>query len=229
MRSGVGGGVVNNALFQKHFGMWDGEVKDKKKIDSISSIVVSVLQAGAFFGALGSSFISRMLFRLPLLQFLTSPAAKIGRRYTLFTFAALFLVGAILTTVAKSPSNGLALIYAGRVISGVGIGGISAVAPAYVSEAAPKDIRGRVTGLFQIMVATGVMLSYFINCSSPHLLSLVPRSTFYRRYRYPRHRPQPCRQSLANSIRLPTGSCGYHDPRTLYRQGMLCFHASTAQ
>jgi MFS family permease len=55
----------------------------------------------------------------------------------------------ILTTVA----GGLAEIYAGRVISGVGIGAISAVAPTYVSECSPKLVRGRITGLFQIMVA----------------------------------------------------------------------------
>lgn len=72
----------------------------------------------------------------------------------------------ILTTVANSPSNGLALIYSGRVVSGIGIGAISAVAPAFVSECSPKEVRGRITGLFQIMVAIGVMLSYFINCKS---------------------------------------------------------------
>lgn len=58
----------------------------------------------------------------------------------------------VLTTIAGAPHNGLALIYAGRVISGLGIGGISAVAPAYVSECCPKEVRGRITGLFQIMV-----------------------------------------------------------------------------
>lgn len=62
----------------------------------------------------------------------------------------------ILQTVAENPSNGLGLIYGGRVIAGFGIGGISAVAPAFVSECAPKEIRGRVTGLFQIMVRTRV-------------------------------------------------------------------------
>ena len=71
----------------------------------------------------------------------------------------------ILTTVAAADSKGLGLIYAGRVISGLGIGSISAVAPAYVSECSPKDVRGRITGLFQIMVAIGVMISYFINCA----------------------------------------------------------------
>ena len=59
----------------------------------------------------------------------------------------------ILTTVASDP-GGLAKIYAGRVISGVGVGAISAVAPAYVSECSPKEVRGRITGLFQIMVKT---------------------------------------------------------------------------
>jgi len=81
----------------------------------------------------------------------------------LIMFTLIFSVGAVLTTVANSPKTGLGLIYAGRVISGVGIGAISAVAPAYVSECSPKEVRGRITGLFQIMVAIGVMISYFIN------------------------------------------------------------------
>ena len=46
------------------------------------------------------------------------------------------------------------MIYAGRVISGVGVGAISAVAPAYVSECSPKEVRGRITGIFQLMVKT---------------------------------------------------------------------------
>ena len=62
-------------------------------------------------------------------------------------------------------SRGLGYIYGGRVVAGLGIGAISAVAPAYVSECSPKDVRGRITGVFQIMVAIGVMLSYFINCA----------------------------------------------------------------
>ncbi|KAJ3974898.1 general substrate transporter [Lentinula raphanica] len=145
--TGIAGGVVSQANFQKHFGMWPNGVKDTAKVTAVSSNVVSVLQAGAFFGALGSAPIS----------------GKIGRKWTLIGFTFIFAIGAILTTVASSPSNGLALIYAGRVISGVGIGGISAVAPAFVSECSPKEVRGRITGLFQVMVATGVMLSYFIN------------------------------------------------------------------
>ncbi|KAG6917089.1 hypothetical protein DXG01_003978 [Tephrocybe rancida] len=141
MPIGIAGGVVSAPYFQAHFGL-----VDKKHIDEVSSNVVSVLQAGAFFGALGSAPMS----------------AKIGRKPTLLVFTLVFTVGAILTTVAQG-GNGLAEIYSGRVISGIGIGAISAVAPAFVSECAPKEVRGRITGCFQIMVAIGVMISYFIN------------------------------------------------------------------
>ncbi|KAF8151347.1 general substrate transporter [Crassisporium funariophilum] len=145
--TGIGGGVVSAPYFLERFGLIAADgTKNTAKINEVSSNVVSVLQAGAFFGALGSAPLS----------------AKIGRKYTLLVFSIIFAVGAILTTVANG-DNGLAEIYAGRVISGIGIGAISAVAPAFVSECSPKEVRGRITGLFQIMVAVGVMISYFVN------------------------------------------------------------------
>jgi sugar porter (SP) family MFS transporter len=146
--TGIGGGVVSAPFFLEHFGLLNPDGSKKTtEINNVSSNVVSVLQAGAFFGALGSAPLS----------------SKIGRRYTLFGFTLIFCVGAILTTVASNGSTGLAEIYAGRVISGIGIGALSAVAPAYVSECSPKEVRGRITGMFQIMVAFGVMISYFMN------------------------------------------------------------------
>lgn len=77
----------------------------------------------------------------------------------------------ILQTIANGSTRGIGYIYGGRVVAGVGIGGISAVSPSFVSECAPKEVRGRITGLFQVMVALGVMLSYFINCTFLSLLS----------------------------------------------------------
>ncbi|TCD61909.1 hypothetical protein EIP91_007723 [Steccherinum ochraceum] len=173
--TGVGGGVVSQPYFQQHFGLVnaDGTV-NKHKSDDLSSNVVSVLQAGAFFGALGSAPIS----------------SAIGRKWTLFGFTLFFTIGAILQTIAGG-SRGIGYIYAGRVVAGVGIGGISAVSPAYVSECSPKDVRGRITGFFQIMVAFGVMLSYFVNFTvkeSPRWLASVDRKdealknlAYYRR------------------------------------------------
>ncbi|KIK53951.1 hypothetical protein GYMLUDRAFT_49119 [Collybiopsis luxurians FD-317 M1] len=144
------GGVVGNLYFQQTFGLADASGKiDIKKNDAVSSNVVSVLQAGAFFGALTSAPLS----------------AKFGRKWPLFFYTILFAVGAILTIVPSesNPGRGLGEIYAGRVISGFGIGAITAVSPAFVAECSPKDVRGRITGLFQVMVAFGIMISYFIN------------------------------------------------------------------
>ncbi|KAJ6506787.1 general substrate transporter [Mycena sanguinolenta] len=146
--TGIAGGVVSQPYFRERFGFLDANGKPiTSKVNAITSNIVSVLQAGAFFGALGSAPLS----------------AVIGRKWTLVIFTFIFSIGAALTTAATSSSTGLGLIYSGRVISGIGIGAISAVAPAYVSECSPKEVRGRITGLFQITVAVGVMISYFIN------------------------------------------------------------------
>jgi MFS family permease len=64
-------------------------------------------------------------------------------------------------------------MYSGRVIAGVGIGGMTAVAPTFVSECAPKEVRGRITGLFQVMSSIGIMLSYWINCKPQQLRDLL--------------------------------------------------------
>ena len=114
-------------------------------------------------------------------------------------------------------SRGLNYIYAGRVVSGFGIGGISAVAPAYVSECSPKDVRGRITGLFQIMVAIGVMISYFINREfiwdiCVHVSQRRASSRCWAAYGQESQR-------VADSVWGPARSCWVDVPRVVYRQG----------
>ena len=58
--------------------------KAKKKSNDISSNVVSVLQAGAFFGALASAPLS----------------SKFGRKYSLLGFTVIFSVGAVSVSLA---------------------------------------------------------------------------------------------------------------------------------
>ena len=50
-------------------------------------------------------------------------------------------------------SNGVALLYFGRVICGLAIGIASSVVPVYQAEIAPKEIRGRVVSLQQWAIA----------------------------------------------------------------------------
>jgi hypothetical protein len=53
------GGVVSAPYFLEHFGLINNDgSKNVSKVNNVSSNIVSVLQAGAFFGALGSAPIS---------------------------------------------------------------------------------------------------------------------------------------------------------------------------
>lgn len=81
---------------------------------SQKALIVSILSAGTFFGALSAA-----------------PAAdKIGRRYGLVTSCFIFIVGAVLQVVAGS----IPLFAVGRCIAGLGIGSLSTLIPLYQSE-----------------------------------------------------------------------------------------------
>ena len=191
--SGVAGGVVVQDAFKDHFLVdANGNISDSD-VTNVSGNVVSVLQAGAFFGALGSAPISGMpiIFIRVSNRSSSSPYSTDWKEIHSFrvysrlrpwrsTFSDpnfpllssltnILHILQLLQTIAGSDGRGLGYIYGGRVVAGIGIGAISAVAPAYVSECSPKNVRGRITGLFQIMVAIGVMLSYFINCEVFHI------------------------------------------------------------
>ncbi|KAG9077513.1 hypothetical protein FS749_010597, partial [Ceratobasidium sp. UAMH 11750] len=65
--------------------------------------------------------------------------------------------------LGQSQSAGLSQLYAGRVIGGFGVGLSSSVIPTYISECAPREIRGRLAGMYQLMNVTGIMLSFWTN------------------------------------------------------------------
>lgn len=61
------------------------------------------------------------------------------------------------------PSHGIALWYAGRTISGVGVGIATVIIPMYSAEMAPKEIRGQLGSMFQFFFTLGVMTSYWVD------------------------------------------------------------------
>jgi SP family sugar:H+ symporter-like MFS transporter len=90
--------------------------------------IVSVLQAGCFFGALASFYVSDTF----------------GRKRAIIFADVVFIVGSLVQTLIFG--GNLAQLYVGRVIGGFGVGLISAVIPTYIGENAPKEIRGRCIG-----------------------------------------------------------------------------------
>lgn len=111
-----------------------------------TSLVVSILSAGTFVGA---------LLGAPLADFF-------GRRWGLQSALLIFCVGVILQMV----STALPLFIVGRVIAGLGVGIVSTIVPMFQSETAPRWIRGAVVSGYQWCITIGLLLAAIVNNST---------------------------------------------------------------
>ncbi|KAK9895425.1 general substrate transporter [Cystobasidium minutum MCA 4210] len=140
------GTTITQKSFQTDFGLASMTKSEK---DAVSSNLTSIYSAGGFFGALFSFFVLELM----------------GRKPTLIISNVIFVVGAVLCT---APSSGIGIIYAGRLLTGLGVGGIAAAAPGYISEIAPPAIRGRLTGFFESFYQCGPVVGFWINYGIVH-------------------------------------------------------------
>ncbi|KAF9022137.1 general substrate transporter [Hymenopellis radicata] len=137
------GTSISLASFKEEFDLVN---KSTSELNLISANIVSMYQAGCFFGA---------IFRYPIGYFW-------GRKIGLIIAGFVFCVGAMLQTVA-SDKTGLGIIYGGRVIVGLAIGAASNLAPIYVAEISPPAIRGRLIGMYELCWQIGGVTGFWIN------------------------------------------------------------------
>jgi MFS family permease len=137
------GGTLALASFKDEFGF--SEMSTAKQ-NLINANIVSLYQAGAFFGS---------LFAYPVGHFF-------GRKVALMASATVFILGAGLMLGATG-ARGLGLIYAGRVLAGIGVGAGSNITPIYISELSPPAIRGRLVGIYELGWQVGGLVGFWIN------------------------------------------------------------------
>ncbi|KAJ7066773.1 general substrate transporter [Mycena belliarum] len=137
------GTSISLASFKSEFGL---TTKTTAEFNIISANIVSVYQAGCFFGAFLGYVIGYFL----------------GRKYGLFLASLIFTLGAGLQCGASS-ATGLGIMYAGRIIVGLAIGIASNLAPIYVAEIAPPAIRGRLIGMYEFCWQIGGVVGFWIN------------------------------------------------------------------
>jgi sugar porter (SP) family MFS transporter len=80
-----------------------------------------------------------------------------GRKSILIFISIVFALGAVLSGAA----TGFLFLAISRVILGVAIGIASYVVPLYISEISPMKYRGALVSSFQLMIAVGIVTSYF--------------------------------------------------------------------
>ncbi|KAJ9098226.1 hypothetical protein QFC21_004555 [Naganishia friedmannii] len=111
--------------------------------ESHTSLIVSILSAGTFFGALIAGDLADMM----------------GRRPTIIAGCAIYLIGVVIQMFA---TKGLALIVVGRIVAGLGVGFVSAIIILYMSEICPRKIRGALVSGYQFAITIGIMLASIV-------------------------------------------------------------------
>ncbi|WEV41246.1 sugar porter family MFS transporter [Lactobacillus sp. ESL0681] len=86
---------------------------------------------------------------------------KLGRRKMILISAVIFALFSIMSML--SPNNGSTYLIIIRVLLGLAVGAASALVPAYMSEMAPANARGSLSGLNQTMITSGMLLSYIMD------------------------------------------------------------------
>jgi len=104
---------------------------------------VSISLIGTIFGAIAAA----------------KPAQKYGRKRVLQVVAVMYLLSAI--GCGLSYNWYMFLFF--RFLGGLSVGVSSVVGPLYISEIAPANLRGRMTGMFQIMIVSGIFIAFLTN------------------------------------------------------------------
>lgn len=166
-------------------------------------LLTAMIELGALIGALNQGWI----------------ADKMSRKYSIIVAVVVFTVGSILQTASVD----YAMLIVGRLIGGIGIGMLSMVAPLYISEISPPEIRGALLVLEEFSIVAGICIAYWITYGTrymggewawrlPFLLQMIPSTVlglgilflpFSPRWLASKGRDDEALQSLGKLRQLP--------------------------
>jgi sugar porter (SP) family MFS transporter len=87
------------------------------------------------------------------------PTQRYGRKQTLLGIGILYTLSAVGSALANDPITFAVF----RFVGGLGVGISTIAAPAYISEIAPAKQRGRLVGLYQFSLVSGILLAFISN------------------------------------------------------------------
>ncbi|XP_044718962.1 sugar transporter domain-containing protein [Hirsutella rhossiliensis] len=143
---GYDSGYINGVLGSQIFiNAVMGEPGHKQVSENYSSLIVSILSCGTFFGALIAGDLADMM----------------GRKWTVIMGCFIYMLGVVIQMIT-SPSAALGPMVAGRLVAGLGVGFESAVVILYMSEICPRKVRGALVAGYQFCITIGIMLASII-------------------------------------------------------------------
>lgn len=104
----------------------------------VSSALIGCIIGASFVGKLGDRF---------------------GRKKVLLVTSILFAVSAVGTGLSGSVP--VFVMY--RILGGLAVGGASVLAPMYIAEVSPAQVRGRMVSINQLTIVIGISLAYYSN------------------------------------------------------------------
>ncbi|KAJ5771761.1 hypothetical protein N7520_002290 [Penicillium odoratum] len=112
-------------------------------------MLTSILELGAWVGTLANGYL----------------ADKLGRRLTVLVAVIVFCVGVIVQACTQNKD----FVFAGRFVTGLGVGSLSMVVPLYNAELAPPEIRGSLVAVQQLAITFGIMVSFWIGYGTNYI------------------------------------------------------------
>jgi len=120
-------------FIQEYFGL-----NEAMKGWVVSSALIGCILGASFSGRLGDRF---------------------GRKKILLITAVLFGISAI----GSGFSTAISTFVFYRILGGLAVGGASVLAPVYIAEVSPPNLRGRMVSINQLTIVLGISLAYYSN------------------------------------------------------------------
>ncbi len=155
------------------------EVMDKQKTTRFYWLLAAVATTGGFLFGMDTTNIGSALLFIPFKMtafelgylvagaslgaaigaFISGPITdRSGRKYMLIADAGIYGIGAILSAISPN----LISLLISRTIIGLSVGADSAIATTYLVELAPKNKRGSLGVMQQMMIVIGILSAYVI-------------------------------------------------------------------
>jgi sugar porter (SP) family MFS transporter len=145
--------ALGGLLFGYDSAVINGAVKSIQQAFAIDDARLGMAVASALLGAAVGAMTAGRL------------ADHVGRLAVMKLAALLFLISAFGAGLAPN----IWVLVAFRIVGGLGVGFASVIAPAYIAETSPVNIRGRLGSLQQLAIVSGIFLALAVDALLAHL------------------------------------------------------------